>query len=677
MSNYVDTTTTQSISGVKTFNSLPLCSVVVSASPGSQLVNKTYTDATYLDRTNNLTQSVSGLKTFSNNLTCSSQLISTNVTAPTTTSICNLFTNLGFLGELNIGGRGSNININTTLIIKESAYGTSQTSRLFLEGNSLRFDIYNSTNGNYIFTINESGAYNPLIINKTSVIVEGDLEIGRTIGGNILLYDKTPSTKNITIGLLNDTITFEPNNTFSTTYNFQANNGIGLTSTPLSISSTATTINNDFNTNAQTTFNTYAPLCSQNASSNNQLVNWQTLNGQSFTTLALVQSNANTFSATNTFSNTASFNGQVNIKNNLLFYDIASPYTKYTRIFQSGNDTSFTQLGGGVSTTFAFNTLNASSVGVKSLLLSSTTATIPVNLAVSGNTTMSGTASISSDLTLRETKLYNKVKLVTITPATLSFPLEENILIAPPGVFSLVLPLLNSTTQMGMTFNFVTNHATNTITISVSSGSTNTIIRNGNVTGTSSAVLLGDGITSVNLTCIEYNSGVYSWVVLNSSLPQQISNPVGSILTMANGTLPKGYLACNGTTYPISNFPALYDVIGNTFGGTSGVNFTTPYYNNYSAFLRGKGDDALAYGVVQNSNIKPHSHDILFGYDDNMQGSGGSGFAYNSTYNSLGLSLNNPGIGPERARGVTENNTSVLIDDTYPINFAVFYCIKY
>ena len=227
---------------------------------------------------------------------------------------------------------------------------------------------------------------------------------------------------------------------------------------------------------------------------------------------------------------------------------------------------------------------------------------------------------------------------------------------------------------MGMTFNFVTNHATNTITFAVSSGSTNTIIRNGSVTGSSSAVLLGDGITSVNLTCIEYNSGVYSWVVLNSSLPQQISNPVGPILTMANGTLPKRYLACNGTTYSITDYPDLYAVIGTTFGGTSGVNFTTPYYNNYSAFLRGKGADALAYGVVQNSNIKSHSHDIKFGYNDKVQGTGGSGNAYNSTGP---LSFNNPGIGSGRATGFTELSTAGSPDEIRPLNFAVYYCIKY
>lgn len=56
------------------------------------------------------------------------------------------------------------------------------------------------------------------------------------------------------------------------------------------------------NTFSSTTTFSVIPICSVNASANNQLVNWQTLNAQGFTTLALVQSNANTFTSTTTFS---------------------------------------------------------------------------------------------------------------------------------------------------------------------------------------------------------------------------------------------------------------------------------------------------------------------------------------------------------------------------------------
>ena len=70
-------------------------------------------------------------------------------------------------------------------------------------------------------------------------------------------------------------------------------------------------------------FNVSIPTTNLNANTNNQIVNWQTLNGKNFTTLALVQSNANTFSATNTFSNSINANGKLNLKNNLLIYDLS------------------------------------------------------------------------------------------------------------------------------------------------------------------------------------------------------------------------------------------------------------------------------------------------------------------------------------------------------------------
>jgi phosphoserine aminotransferase len=57
---YVDFVNNQTIGGVKTFTSLPQSSVVPSV--GDDLVNKTFTDATYVDFVNN--QTIGGVKTF-------------------------------------------------------------------------------------------------------------------------------------------------------------------------------------------------------------------------------------------------------------------------------------------------------------------------------------------------------------------------------------------------------------------------------------------------------------------------------------------------------------------------------------------------------------------------------------------------------------------------------------
>ena len=72
-----------------------------------------------------------------------------------------------------------------------------------MESNGLTFTNNGSTNGNYIFTINEGSTYNPLVINKTSVNIGGDL----TVGGELLLYDTTPD--NNIIGRINNDNTIE------------------------------------------------------------------------------------------------------------------------------------------------------------------------------------------------------------------------------------------------------------------------------------------------------------------------------------------------------------------------------------------------------------------------------------------------------------------------------------
>jgi len=59
--NFVDLTTNQTIvSGIKTFNTLPQSSAVPTL--GNQFVNKTFTDATYVDFVNN--ETIGGIKTF-------------------------------------------------------------------------------------------------------------------------------------------------------------------------------------------------------------------------------------------------------------------------------------------------------------------------------------------------------------------------------------------------------------------------------------------------------------------------------------------------------------------------------------------------------------------------------------------------------------------------------------
>lgn len=53
-------------------------------------------------------------------------------------------------------------------------------------------------------------------------------------------------------------------------------------------------------------------------------------------------------------------------------------------------------------------------------------------------------------------------------------------------------------------------------------------------------------------------------------LGQQVysNTPIGTVLSFAGLTPPNGYLLCDGATYAVADYQDLYDVIGNTYGGS-------------------------------------------------------------------------------------------------------------
>ena len=60
--------------------------------------------------------------------------------------------------------------------------------------------------------------------------------------------------------------------------------------------------------------------------------------------------------------------------------------------------------------------------------------------------------------------------------------------------------------------------------------------------------------------------------------------PIGTVLSFAGNTVPHGYLLADGASYPTADYPDLYAVIGNTYGGDS-TNFNVP--NLVDKFVQG------------------------------------------------------------------------------------------
>ena len=423
---------TSTFAGVVSFNAqiyfvnlTPIC--YINPTDANHLTRKEYVDTNFMFKTNNVVENINGVKTFTNRINCngttslvvagiaqfdgtatfSSTLTSNNITAPIVLGgTNNIFTNLDtFTGGaiINIGAKNNNINVKCNLNINESAYLTgSQNTLIWMEGNNSRFENQNSTGGTYIFTIVESGTFNPLVINKTSVDIAGNANIE----GNLILYDTTPSTLSMSVGVLGNNMTFDPENTLNTTYNFKVNDSSGTsTTTPLIISTASTTVANTLVCNSQATFNNGAtfnsviPTTTITASSANQLVNYSTLTTQGYTTLSAVQSNSNTFTATNTFTGNLVSTSAIIVRASLAIENGTKQMQSY---LTATGELTFQPFF--VSNSYKFQCLNATNTADKSIFFTFNKTTIQMELEVVENATFNSTASFLGDVTLSKTK---------------------------------------------------------------------------------------------------------------------------------------------------------------------------------------------------------------------------------------------------------------------------------
>lgn len=83
---------------------------------------------------------------------------------------------------------------------------------------------------------------------------------------------------------------------------------------------------------------------------------------------------------------------------------------------------------------------------------------------------------------------------------------------------------------------------------------------------------LKKGIIVRNGVCVGFGDKTYS------------TCPIGTVLSYAGQTVPNGYLLADGTSYPTTEYPDLYAVIGNTYGGDT-ENFNVP--NLVDKFIQG------------------------------------------------------------------------------------------
>jgi len=90
--------------------------------------------------------------------------------------------------------------------------------------------------------------------------------------------------------------------------------------------------------------------------------------------------------------------------------------------------------------------------------------------------------------------------------------------------------------------------------------------------------------------------------------------PTGSIFAFASTNIPNGYLPCEGQELSTRQYPKLYSIIGNTFGGNHQVINLLVLQGQFIRGLDCKGnvdceyEDIRALGSIQENSYQGHGH---------------------------------------------------------------------
>lgn len=160
-------------------------------------------------------------------------------------------------------------------------------------------------------------------------------------------------------------------------------------------------------------------------------------------------------------------------------------------------------------------------------------------------------------------------------------------------------------------------------------------------------------------------------------------NPIGTIVSFMGTAAPEDYLACDGTQYSISQYPALAAFFQaqfgskNHFGGDGTTTFAVPDLRNL--FLRGyhgEAEDQLSGEVGEQQEATRFSN---IGLDYTYSANALVGFCGDNVANWKTYAEKEFGSGKSRyinIPGTDSNNIAPSVFSSRPVNMAVLYCIK-
>ena len=121
---------------------------------------------------------------------------------------------------------------------------------------------------------------------------------------------------------------------------------------------------------------------------------------------------------------------------------------------------------------------------------------------------------------------------------------------------------------------------------------------------------------------------------------------LGEIYMFGGNFAPRGFFLCNGQLLPISQYTALFSILGTTYGGNGTTNFALPNLQGRVPIHAGTGSGLSTYILGQtggaesvtltSSQIPSHNHSLACQTAGGTQASPGSNFpATDGTGNAL------------------------------------------
>lgn len=100
---------------------------------------------------------------------------------------------------------------------------------------------------------------------------------------------------------------------------------------------------------------------------------------------------------------------------------------------------------------------------------------------------------------------------------------------------------------------------------------------------------------------------------------------MGTILPWSCGFAPSGWMFCNGQTLSVSQYQALFAIIGNVYGGNGTTTFQLPNLCQCAPVGAGQGNGLSNYNLatkvgneavaLANSQMPVHNHNLMVNYN--------------------------------------------------------------